>query len=426
MLLPMKIKSGVTSGGPHNPYKEGGGYNFQDERWHSMVSGWSGGLTSVGNFYKIVYHPTNNNRVFASAYLYGIYDIEDREVIQEYTYDNTDVFSSTVSANVGVRAMGLDFDSDGNLWTVFNETDNPVYVLRDESEWENLDLKSSIFSSNQNYKDLLVTSNDQVWILTKTKGIIVLKEESDDSILEKHFTIKNQDDNSMSAAYCLAEDKDGNVWVGTSRGPVYYPEMTNIFDLESVTAYSVKIPRSDGSGSADYLLDYEIVNDIAVDGADRKWLATESSGVFLVSSDGLKTVHQFTKSNSALISNNVISVGVQEETGEVFFSTNKGLVSYMGTATEGNEDFTDVYVYPNPVRPGYEGDITITGLIEDANVKITDISGDLVYETTSLGGQAIWDGRNFNGRRVSTGVYLVFMTNDDGSKTHITKLVFIH
>ncbi len=127
-----------------------------------------------------------------------------------------------------------------------------------------------------------------------------------------------------------------------------------------------------------------------------------------------------------MISNNVISVGVQEKTGEVFISTSEGLIAFMGRATEGGDDFSDVYVYPNPIRPEYDGDITITGLIKDANVKITDISGNLVYETTSLGGQAVWDGKNFAGNRVQTGIYLVFLTNIDGSKTHITKLVFIH
>lgn len=416
----------VTSGGPNNPYNAGGGHNFTDEKWRSMVEGWGGGMKDVGNFYKMVFHPGNSNRVFASAYRYGLWEIEDFQVTNEFRWENTPLFQSTVEQSVDIRIMGLDFDRNGDLWTVFDITNQPIYVLRDGQEWENLTLNSTLFKQNTNYTDLLVTENGQVWILSKTYGIIVLKEESDGTIRERAFTLKNQDNETISQAFCLAEDKNGYVWVGTNKGPIFYPRMNDIFDRESVIGNSVKIPRNDGSGLADYLLDYETINDITVDGANRKWMATSNSGSFLVSDDGLKTIHQFTFDNSPLISNNIISIGVKENSGEVFMSTNKGLVSFMGTATEGNEEFENVYVYPNPVRPGYTGDITITGIISDANVKITDVSGNLVYETTSLGGQAIWDGKNFDGRRVSSGVYLVFMTNEDGSKTHITKLVFIN
>lgn len=416
----------ISSGGPNKPYNAGGAYNFTDENWKSLVDGWGRGMNGVGNFYKMVYHPDNPNRVFASAYLYGLWEIDDFHVVNEHRWENTPLFRSTVEQNVDIRIMGLDFDRKGDLWTIFDITNHPVYVLRNGTEWENLSLSSSLFNQTTNYTDLLVTENDQVWILSKTHGIVVLKEEPDGTIREKSFTLKNQDNETISKAYCLAEDKDGYVWVGTNKGPIYYPQMNDIFDRESIIGNSVKIPRNDGSGLADYLLDYETINDIAIDGANRKWIATSSSGSFLVSEDGLKTIHQFTFDNSPLISNNIISIGVKENSGEVFMSTNKGLVSFMGTATEGNEAFENVYVYPNPVRPGYTGDITITGIISNASVKITDVSGNLVYETSSLGGQAVWDGKNFDGRRVSSGVYLVFMTNDDGSKTHITKLVFIN
>lgn len=416
----------VTSGGPNNMYVEGGAHNFRDERWLSMIDGWGGNMYDVGNFYKIAYHPTNANNIFASAFTYGVWEIDNYKVVNEYRWSNTPLFQSTIDELINVRAMGLDFDRNGTLWTVFDLTDQPVYVLREGGEWENLILNTSHFKKSTHYIDLLVTKTNQVWILTKAFGIIVLQEESDGSISERTFTLRNQDNEVISQAYCLVEDKDGYVWVGTNKGPLFYPPMYDIFEREEILGNAVKIPRNDGTGLADYLLDYETINDIAVDGANRKWMATENSGAFLVSSDGLKTIHQFTFDNSPIISNNIVSVGVQENTGEVFFSTNMGLVSFMGTATEGNEEFENVYVYPNPVRPEYTGDITITGIITGANVKITDISGNLVYETTSLGGQAIWDGRNFDGNRVSTGVYLVFMTNDDGSKTHITKLLFIN
>jgi flagellar basal body rod protein FlgG len=149
------------------------------------------------------------------------------------------------------------------------------------------------------------------------------------------------------------------------------------------------------------------------------------SGVFLLSEDGKKTIENFRIENSPLISNNVSGIGIKEN-GEVFFATSMGLISFKGIATTGRDVYSNVYVYPNPVRPDYTGNITITGLIENSNVKITDISGNLVYETTSLGGQAVWNGHNFNGNKVATGVYLIFLSTEDGGKSHITKLLFMH
>jgi hypothetical protein len=173
------------------------------------------------------------------------------------------------------------------------------------------------------------------------------------------------------------------------------------------------------------LLNGNIVTSIAVDGANRKWFGTRSSGAFLTSSSGDELEKQFTTENSPLFSNHLLSIAVNDISGEVFFATREGLLSYGGSATLGGDDFGDVYVYPNPVREDYSGDVVVRGLLRNALVKITDVSGNVVYETRADGGQAVWNGKNFDGKRVSTGVYLVFCTNSDGTKTHITKLLFI-
>jgi hypothetical protein len=416
----------VGSGGPFNPYYLAGAYNFTNDKWVSLNNGYAEGIDNIGNFFRFAYHPSIDNYVYASSYLYALFEIKDYKVIAKHDLNSVPLFQQALRPEVGVRIMGLDFDNKGTLWTIMDATIQPVFVLRGGTEWEQLVLNSSIFKSSGQWRDLIVTKTNQVWILNANNGVVVLQEQSDGSILEKYFKLINSDGELLTKAYCLAEDKDGDVWIGTNKGPIVYSSSNQLFENDEVIGNQIKIPRNDGTNMADYLLDYEIINEIAVDGGNRKWLATETSGLFLVSADGLETIHQFNAANSPMISNNVISVGVQEKTGEVFISTNEGLISFMGRATEGNEDFTDVYVYPNPVRPEYDGDITIRGLIEDASVKITDISGNLVYETTSLGGQAVWDGKNFDGNRVHTGVYIVFLTNDDGSKTHITKLVFIH
>jgi hypothetical protein len=174
------------------------------------------------------------------------------------------------------------------------------------------------------------------------------------------------------------------------------------------------------------LLATETVTAIAVDGANRKWFGTKESGVFLISENGDAEVLHFTKENSPLLSNKIYAIAINKKSGEVFFGTDKGLVSYQGGAISGKGNYDNVYVYPNPVRETYDGPVTITGLIENTDIKITDISGNLVFKTTSLGGQAVWDGRNLNGHRVKTGVYLVFCNDETGEQTQITKLLFIH
>ena len=186
------------------------------------------------------------------------------------------------------------------------------------------------------------------------------------------------------------------------------------------------VPRNDGSDKGDLLLGTETVTSIEVDGANRKWLGTKNGGVFLVSDDGQTQIHSFNTDNSPLLSNSVTDIAIDENTGEVFFATFNGIISYISDATGPDQAFNDVYVFPNPVRPEYQGKIVINGLIENTYVKITDLNGNLVYETMSQGGRAVWDGNNFRGDRVSTGIYLVFCTNEDGSQTHMTKLMFIH
>ena len=174
------------------------------------------------------------------------------------------------------------------------------------------------------------------------------------------------------------------------------------------------------------LLETETINTIEIDGANRKWMGTQTSGVFLISEDGTEQIHHFTEENSPLPSNEIRDIEINDETGEVFFGTLNGIVSYKSTATEAGDYFSDVYAYPNPVRPEFDGTIAIKGLVRDSDVKITDVSGNLVYETTSYGGQATWNGRTFDGQRVKSGIYLVFASSADGSRAIVTKIAVVN
>ena len=214
--------------------------------------------------------------------------------------------------------------------------------------------------------------------------------------------------------------------MATSQGPFYYPRPSAILKGEGTGGIHPPRPSGTYEDRPFPLLGSENILSVAIDGADRKWFGTETAGVFLINDDNAGEARHFTAENSPLFSNRIYDIAINDKTGEVFFATEYGIVSYRSDAVSSGEDFGHVYAFPNPVRPEYQGEITITGLIRDADVKITDVAGNLVYQTRTLGGQAVWNGCNRQGRRVATGTYLVFCTNDDGSKTHITKILFVH
>jgi hypothetical protein len=415
----------VSSGGPDSPFGDGAAYSFSNNQWSSYSSNW-GIPFAIGNTYKFAIDSRDNSHSYASAYRYGILEFRSGLYQKIYTSNNTSIFSD-IPAEVNIRASGIQFDQQHNLWMILDYVPNPIFILRSDGTWERPAYNNRLLNStNTQYSDLLITKSGQIWICTKFAEILVLEEDGSGGYVPRpSFIIKNDAGDVKTRASCLDEDTQGYIWVGTNSGPVIY-NPSHLFDNQDIVGQQYRVPRNDGTNNADFFLAGESISDIATDGGNRKWLATDKSGVYLVSEDGKKVIYNFRDSNSPLLSNAVLGVGINGKTGEVFFATDLGLLSYQGIATEGNDDFTDVYVYPNPVRPDYEGNITITGLIENTIVKITDVSGNLVYETKSLGGQATWDGHNFNRKRVSTGVYIVFLSSEDGLKTSITKLVFIH
>jgi len=325
-----------------------------------------------------------------------------------------------------IRIGGLDFDVNNNLWITNSEVANIISVKKANGEWKGFNFDEVI--SNVPVGEIVVSQNSTKWIiLPNGLGLFVFNENNtiDNTNDDQFKKLSILDENGKlitNNVYSFAEDLNGIIWVGTDQGIIVYYNPENVFDDESFYAQRIVLTNN---GITQNLLSTEVITAISVDGANRKWIGTNSSGVYLVSKNGTEEINHFTEENSPLFSNRILDIGIDNESGEVYFATEKGLISYRGTATMGNDEFRDVYVYPNPVREDYEGDITIRGLVSDVNVKITDISGNLVYETTAEGGQATWNGKNFSGQRVSTGVYLVFCTNDDGSKTYITKLLFI-
>ena len=241
-------------------------------------------------------------------------------------------------------------------------------------------------------------------------------------------TITNQDGTSYSPDefYCMTEDLDGRIWCGTNLGIFVIEDATRYFDND-FRFEQIKISRNDGSGLADYLLNGVAISCIAVDGGNRKWIGTHTDGLYLISADGTEMIHHFTSSDSPLLSNAIQCIAVHPTTGVVMIGTDKGICSYAAEATEAVEkmDADEVLVFPNPVRPDYNGTIAVRGLSMDAEVKILSSSGQLVWSGVSAGGTFTWDGRTQKGRRVASGVYHIVANNAEGKKAIVARIVII-
>lgn len=373
---------------------------------------------------RVIADPDDDSRFFVSSWGNGIYEFGDGEVVNNFNQYNSPL-SSIIPGENYTRICGLAFDRDGNLWMTQSGVPGNLKALKKDGTWitPNLTLTVPVVG------DMIIDRNGYIWaLLPRGYGLLVYDPSgtpdntSDDRYLM--MQVEDADGHVMNNLFSIAEDGDGNIWVGTDTGPAVFYNPGKAF-AANLKASRIKIPRNDGSGLADYLLGTETVTAIAIDGGNRKWFGTMSSGAYLMTEDAGKELLHFSSSSSPLLSDNVVKISINGITGEVWFGTAEGIVSYRGDATTGNDDFSDLYVFPNPVREDYEGIVTVSGLVEGSSVKITDISGNLVYETTSTGGQATWDLHNYRSERVNTGVYLVFCATDDGSMAKVTKLLVI-
>lgn len=394
------------------------------------------------NVTDIAQDPNDSEHHFAGSASDGIFEFKDYKMVNHYDYRNSplqSILPSSSRPNAYVWITGLEYDKDGNLWMLNNQTDTIVRILKNDGKWAAL--YYSEIKDIPTLDQVLFDNRDWAWINCRrttnnpvnyagvfcvdTKG--TLENTADDS--RKFITrFSNQDGVAYSPDLfnCIAEDLDGNIWFGTDKGPfvTYSPE--DVFD-NGFYFTQVKIPRNDGTNLADYLLSDVNITCITIDGGNRKWMGTSGNGVYLLSSDGIEMIEHFTTENSPLISDNIESIAIDGSTGEVFFGTDAGLVSYLGTATDPAGSLSDdnIKVYPNPVRPEYTGRIYITGLMRDTDVKIVSASGYLVNSGTSVGGEYTWDGKNKGGKRVASGVYYVLAADAEGNSGAVAKILVI-
>jgi len=372
--------------------------------------------------------PSDPMHVYAGSWGWGLVEFSDQG-IQRYNETNSSL--QTVIPGKFVRIGGVTFDPAGNLWMTNANVPEPISVLKPDGSWKSFRV-NNLLSDYNTLGKILHSQSGHLWVIVpRGNGLFAMDnnftvdDTSDDlyrkvSVEDRFGKVITNDVRSM------AEDNNGNLWLGTNQGILVMYSPYRLFSDGELFAQPILIPRNDGSGLADPLLGTQIVTTIEVDGANRKWLGTAGGGVYLVSEDGVDQIHQFNSTNSPLLSDNIIDICVDGVSGEVFFGTDKGIISFKGDALSGSDVYNNVVVYPNPVRETYDGPVAIKGLVAQTNVKITDIGGNLVFETESLGGQAIWDGTNFRGERVATGVYMIYLASPDGSFSHVSKVLFIH
>ena len=416
----------------------GGAMCFKDDEWTSLVEPYEQIQAQTGlpfrDILNIAVDPLDERHVFATSWGEGLYEFQDGALVRLHSLDNSPLVSCLASNPYRyVRVDGATYDAQGNLWVLNSDptfSKAGIHILKADGQWFSPHY-ANFPASDPSLDGILFHSNGQVWINSERSGsglFVVDTNGSLENLSDDRSrwirTFIDQDGRTVDifTVHCLAEDHNGTLWVGTTHGPLLLYNPYRVFDTEPVFN-RVKIPRNDGTNEADYLLDNARVYDIAVDGANRKWTATDNDGVYLLSPDGLETVHHFTKDNSPLPSDVVYSVAVHPATGEVFFGTELGLVSYRSDATEGAADYSRVHAFPNPVRPDYTGEVVVSGLQEGSQVKITDMNGRLLAAGTSLGGQFSW--HLDAGSRVASGVYLVLVADRDGTTGVATKIVVV-
>ncbi len=421
------IASGAVNQIFNNGYRQDGIPYFNGTTWSSPNENTDDSLKAVFDFLGVNIDPKNPEHAFIASWNAGLVELLNGKVINIFNKNNSSI-QEVPAFKDNYRIATSVFDSKGNLWVGNSFAPNSLVVKTAAGQWYSYKMGADFGNSSAtSISQILVTQDDTKWMIRHRNGLYAYNDNGSpqNSLDDSYRGLTNEADNGglpSNEVYAIAEDLDGELWLGTDKGFAIIYSPGSVFGGGPINADQ---PIIEQDGNFEKILETEVINSIAVDGGNRKWMATQSSGVYLLSADGTKQIQHFTTENSPLLSNEVFSVAINQMSGEVFFGTSLGVQSYLSDATGPENEIDRISVYPNPVRPEYDGPIALRGMVRDTKVKVTDIAGNIVFETTSQGGQAIWNGNNFKGERSATGVYLVFCTNEDGSETSVGKILFI-
>ncbi|MDX1906933.1 MAG: two-component regulator propeller domain-containing protein [Bacteroidia bacterium] len=398
-------------------------YTAATQTWSVLDSVNNGIPDDVSTGFARAWYDNETDKAYMASWGRGLVILQDGVLEAGYTCeDGLPIISPPCDPDglSNTRVSGVAPDPLGNIWVSLDFALPPLAVRKTDGQWTQI--PNNKFPANNHIGDLITDDYGNAWMINIEKGLLVYTSAGtpDDLLDGRVLTLQsgiNQGNLPVNDVRSLALDQDGFVWVGTTKG------VTVFFDPFSISQGRI-VDASVPVYEQQPLLKNSVVNAIAVDGGNRKWLATDN-GVYLVSETGDEVILQFTADNSPLLADRVNDVEVDAATGEVYFATELGLISYQGDATAGATRCDDVLVFPNPVKPGFEGDIVIRGASRESAVKITTISGMLVREITAQGGTAVWDGRDLYGNPVRSGIYLALIAGRNGENGCIGKFSVI-
>lgn len=409
----------------YNPYYDGGPHSYPMNKY-SKEAGWE--LLDLPEIFnarcmtRIILNPKNDNDFFVGSSFSGLLKFVNNTptILYDDTNTGSDPLQPLETNGDQIRVNGGGYDSNGDLWFTTSLTTKGLNILKKNGQLTRIDLTPGVSEPYyEQYPNMVIDKNNTKWLASyRSNGVIGYNEKNNKFVSIKMGTEGNLPFQDTRA---LAIDNKNQLWIGTIRG-LRVVQTDAFFSDDQIQSKSIIILEN---GQAQELFYDQFITDIEVDGANRKWVSLADAGVYLVSPDGQNTIYHFTKDNSPLPSNNINDIDIDGVTGEVFFATDKGLVSFKGTATKASDNLNNVFVYPNPVRPEFTGTVKIAALTNKANVKITDIEGNLVFETTSEGGTVEWDTTAFGSYKVASGVYMVFISAEDGIETTVKKIMIV-
>ena len=429
----------VAPGGRDSPWSplwvNGEIYRFDNSSWKNLNKYTTPGLDSVHDVVVIAVDPSDTRRWYAGSWGSGLVEFYDTTLVQGYDESNSTLKHHSGSPDHGdIRVGGLCFDKDNNLWVTNSHNVTALSMKKPDGTWQAFNISEL---EESDFSQVIVDDYNQKWIVmrygnTNPYSLLVFDDNNTTRKVRKLNSSEGNGHIPGNTVLSIANDIEGKIWIGTESGIAVFYTPENVLSGQDFDAQQILVEQD---GYVQYLLDNEAVTCITVDGANRKWIGTDRSGVFYLSSDGTTEIHHFTEENSPLLSNRISSIAINE-LGEVFFATDKGIISFKGSATPGGEKFDkhNVYASPNPVPPDYSGNIKIYGLPGNPDVRITDISGTVVFAQPAISGleqdkattMVEWNGRNLNGQKPHSGVYLVFATDPDGTEKVVAKILIIN
>ena len=408
-------------------YHKHGFYGMSGMRWN-WIPNQDGlnDLAGINDPMAVSIDPTNPFHAYFGSWEEGLIEVQNGEVVDIYNESNSTLELGNFGGSPRVGVGGVDFDRFGNLWFTNAYSEAPLHVRLNDGSFVAMALGNALGNTGW-LGDVLAARNGYIWcVMPRGQGVLVYDTNlTPGDTQDDDWRILTSDPAKgglpSDDIYCLEEDLDGEIWIGTAAGPcvIYLPSVVFDDGYENPVASQILIQQD---GNYQLLLETEVVETICIDGGNRKWIGTQNSGAYLLSSDGIDQVAHFTSDNSPLLSNQVTDIALNHRNGEVLIGTQRGLMGWRGDASNFVQEIDELRVYPNPVEADFEGWVTVEGLAYNSTVHITTLSGRTVATVQSEGGRAVWDTRDFSGELVPYGVYMVFATDATGASAGVTKL----